>query len=124
MRILRIFLITFSILFTNSLISQTVYTTKTGEKYHKENCKFLKYSKRETTIKKAKELGFKSCKVCKPILENTKSTKNSTLLKLTSNKNTPSNKKRVTAIQCSGKTKSGKRCKRKTKNNNGKCYQH
>ena len=124
MRALRIFFIVFSIIFTNNLISQTVYTTKTGKKYHKENCRFLKYSKRETTIKKAKELGFKSCKVCKPALENSKSTKNITSLKLTFNKNTPSNKKRATAIQCFGKTKSGRRCKRKTKNSSGRCYQH
>ena len=35
-----------------------------------------------------------------------------------------STKTNSTAIQCSGITKKGLRCKRKTKNESGKCYQH
>lgn len=31
---------------------------------------------------------------------------------------------KTTTVQCSGKTKSGKRCQRMTSNLNGKCYQH
>ena len=30
--------------------SQYVYKTKTGEKYHKENCRYLKYSKAKITL--------------------------------------------------------------------------
>ena len=68
---LKLFLITFSIIFTNNLIAQTVYVTNTGEKYHVVNCRYLKYSQNETTIKKAKDLGYLACKVCKPTVENT-----------------------------------------------------
>lgn len=115
------------ILFTLSghLIAQTaVYTTKTGEKYHKEHCKYLKYSKKEITLKKAKELGYTACSVCKPNVNSTKktpTTNTSTLTKTSKHKTTT---RKTTATQCTGKTKSGSRCKRMTKNSNGKCYQH
>ncbi|WP_422104648.1 hypothetical protein [Winogradskyella sp.] len=103
--------------------AQTVYTTKTGEKYHKSNCHYLKYSKKAIKLDKAKALGYTACKVCKPTASNTKETSNS----LTSKKKTKDKSvttKKVTATQCTGETKSGKRCKRKTKNANGRCYQH
>jgi hypothetical protein len=125
MKKVRIYLLLFSIIFANNLIAQTVYTTKTGEKYHKENCRFLKYSKKETTIRKAKGLGFLACKVCKPTIKNT-SHKNNTRSLSSSKKKQTTKKgaKKITATQCIGKTKSGSRCKRKTKNTNGRCYQH
>ena len=125
MKTIKIFILIFSIIFVNNVIAQTVYTTKTGKKHHKENCKFLKYSKKETTIKKAKELGYSACKVCKPTIENTKSTaKNKATPNLSTTKVTKTTNKKATAIQCTGKTKKGTRCKRKTKNVNGRCYQH
>jgi len=45
---------------------QVVYITKTGKKYHKSSCHYLKKSKIKTTKSKAKELGYTACKVCKP----------------------------------------------------------
>ena len=125
MRALRIFFIVFSIIFTNNLISQTVYTTKTGKKYHKGNCKYLKYSKKETTIKKAKKLDFSACKVCKPTIKNTlNKTNSSSFLPNKKKQTTKKNTRKTIASQCTGKTKSGRRCKRKTKNSSGRCYQH
>ena len=109
------------ILYTASCEGQIVYVTKTGKKYHQESCRFLKYSKKEITIKKAKEFGFLACRICKPTIKNT-SSKNTTS-SLSSNKKKQDTRK-VTATQCTGKTKSGRRCKRKTKNANGRCYQH
>lgn len=44
----------------------TVFTTKTGQKYHKEDCRYLRKSKSKTTIKIAKVKGYKACKVCVP----------------------------------------------------------
>jgi hypothetical protein len=44
----------------------TVYVTKTGTKYHKSGCRYLKSSKIETTLAKAKEAGMTACSVCKP----------------------------------------------------------
>ena len=44
----------------------TVYTTKTGKRFHKDGCRYLKKSKIKTTLKKACAAGHTSCKVCKP----------------------------------------------------------
>ncbi|MFP4846085.1 hypothetical protein [Winogradskyella sp. PE311] len=110
--------------FSSNVIAQTVYTTKTGEKYHKSNCRYLKYSKKGITIKKAKALGYLACKVCKPTAENIKGNSNTdhnAIIPKSINKTSP---KKTTATQCTGKTKVGKRCKRRTKNANGRCYQH
>ncbi|MBV7268026.1 hypothetical protein [Winogradskyella luteola] len=103
--------------------AQTVYTTKTGEKYHKSNCHYLKYSKKEIKLDKAKALGFSACKVCKPTESNTKKKSNNTSLTSKKESKTATSKK-VVASQCTGKTKAGKQCKRKTKNASGRCYQH
>jgi hypothetical protein len=46
--------------------SKTVYITRTGKKYHKGSCRYLKKSKIKTTKAKAKKQGYKACKVCKP----------------------------------------------------------
>lgn len=72
MKAVRLFLLIVSISFVTNLSSQTVYTTKTGKKYHKSNCRYLKYSKKEIKLDKAKELGYQACKVCKPTVSNTK----------------------------------------------------
>lgn len=46
--------------------SQTVYVTRTGEKYHASGCRYLSKSKIETTLADAKEKGYTACSVCKP----------------------------------------------------------
>ncbi len=43
-----------------------VYITETGSKYHKAGCRYLKESSIPITLKKAKELGYEPCSVCKP----------------------------------------------------------
>ena len=124
MKVVRLFLLIITITFSLNVASQTVYTTKSGEKYHKTNCRYLKYSKKETTIKKVKAIGYVACKICKPTAHNTRSTADGNL---SSNKLKTQNKpviKKVSASQCTGKTKSDSRCKRRTKNTNGRCYQH
>ena len=106
-----------------SISAQTVYTTKTGEKYLKSNCRYLKYSKKEIKLERAKSLGYLPCKICKPTKINTeRKSSDTSLTSKESNKPTPLRK--TVASQCTGKIKSGKRCKRKTKNSNGRCYQH
>lgn len=45
---------------------QVVYITKTGKKYHKGSCRYLKNSKIKTTKSKAQSQGYTPCKVCKP----------------------------------------------------------
>lgn len=43
-----------------------VYITKTGKKYHKGNCRYLKKSKIKITLEEACKRGYTPCKVCKP----------------------------------------------------------
>lgn len=45
---------------------QVVYVTKTGKKYHKSSCHYLKKSKIKTSKSKAQKQGYTACKVCKP----------------------------------------------------------
>ncbi len=46
--------------------SETVYRTKTGKKYHESDCIYLKNSKIEITLSKAKSKGLTPCSVCRP----------------------------------------------------------
>ncbi|SFB97708.1 hypothetical protein SAMN04489722_101383 [Algibacter lectus] len=121
MKLLKVLLLVLSFTFVNSVIAQSVYTTKTGEKYHKSSCKYLRYSKKEYTLEKAVQLGFEACSVCKPTKSNTALTKAS---RFTSSSKSSTPSRSTTAKQCTGKTQAGKRCKRTTKNSNGRCYQH
>ena len=118
MKSLKIILLILSFAFVNTIAAQKVYTTKTGEKYHKSSCKYLKYSKKEYTLDKAKALGFSACSVCKP------NKGDSASRAITNNNQTSASARNTTSAQCTGKTKAGKRCKRKTKNTNQRCYQH
>ena len=46
--------------------SVTVYVTKSGEKYHRDGCQYLRKSKIETTLSSAKDRGYTACSKCKP----------------------------------------------------------
>ena len=123
MKSLKIFLFIISMLFVSQIVAQTVYITKTGEKYHTNNCRYLKYSKKEISLESAKTLGYNPCSVCKPITTISKSNNTNASSYSNSNKTSTTTKK-VIATRCTGRTKSGNRCKRKTKNATGRCYQH
>jgi hypothetical protein len=99
--------------------AQTVYVTKTGAKYHKSTCQYLKYSKIESTVEKATNSGYTACSVCKP--PTTTGGQQPAFQQASPSSQPP---KSVTARQCSGITKAGTRCKRTTTNANGRCYQH
>lgn len=43
-----------------------VYITRTGSKYHRAGCRYLRKSKIKKTLKWAKSHHYKPCKVCKP----------------------------------------------------------
>ena len=43
-----------------------VYITKTGEKYHRDGCRYLSQSKIKVSRAEAVKNGFQACKVCKP----------------------------------------------------------
>ena len=128
MKTLRIILLIIAISFTNNLIAQTkVYRTSKGEHYHKKECKIIAKSKVvELTIKKAKFRGYAACKVCKPKAKVKTSKKKVITEKKKSNKvkYKKSTSKKSTASRCTGITKKGARCKRRTKNVSGRCWQH
>jgi hypothetical protein len=46
--------------------NKVVYSTYTGECYHKASCKYLNRSKLKTTIEKAVENGLRRCSICEP----------------------------------------------------------
>ena len=110
------------LLLFNSVFSQTVYITKTGEKYHKENCRYLKKSSYSINLSDAKARGYNACSVCKP---STTVKASSTLI---TNQTTQNNNVKVSqsnySVQCAATTKAGNQCKRMTKSTNGNCWQH
>ena len=123
MKALKTLLFCDTLLVSVNVSAQTIYITKTGKKYHKTGCRYLKYSKKELTLERALTHGYQACSICKP----PKKVSASTQSKATTNKSSyapNTNSQKSTATQCTAKTKSGSRCKRKTKNANGKCYQH
>ncbi len=103
---------------------QYVYVTKTGAKYHKSDCRYLKYSKIEMSLKEAVAKDYTACSVCKP-----SGSKSPEVLKKDSVVHIPAKgsetgaKKSVTT-RCTATTQAGTRCKRMTKEANGKCWQH
>lgn len=44
-----------------------VYITKTGKRFHSEGCRYLRRSKIPIDVKKALDVGYTACKVCKGI---------------------------------------------------------
>jgi hypothetical protein len=115
------FIAIIGLLFSN-LYAQTVYITKTGEKYHEQGCRHLKKSSLSINLSEALKRGYLPCGVCKP-----STTLNSTGIdkknnSTSSNSNKPVNE--TSSQQCTGKTKAGSRCKRLTKSSNGLCWQH
>jgi hypothetical protein len=98
----KIFLLTTFLVFGLALkgISQTVYASEKGTKYHTADCN-LSGDAKDITLAAAKKAGKGPCGICKPD-EHIKDK----------------------VAQCSGKTADGTRCKRMTGSKNGKCYQH
>ena len=47
--------------------SQSVYVTKSGKKYHRITCRYLRTSIRELTLSGAIGSGYRPCSVCKPM---------------------------------------------------------
>lgn len=101
--------------------AQTVYITKTGKKYHREDCRYLRYSSYAISLTDAKGRGYAACLVCAPPEKETtgvpqKSRTPSTVA--------PTVQQKATSSQCTAYTKSGARCKRRTTNASGRCWQH
>lgn len=63
--ILSIILLCFNTYATDR-ITETVYVTKTGSKFHAYGCDYLDGQPIKTTLSKAIEAGYAPCKVCNP----------------------------------------------------------
>jgi hypothetical protein len=46
--------------------SETVYITKTGKKYHRAGCRYLRQSRIPVKLKDAKSNGYGPCSACNP----------------------------------------------------------
>jgi len=44
----------------------TVYITRTGKKYHRDGCRYLRKSRIPISLKQAKARCYTPCKVCNP----------------------------------------------------------
>lgn len=111
--------------------AQTVYITKTGKKYHRGSCQYLRKSQFAIAMTEAVGRGYTACSVCEPGTPATekKTTPNTTPKQKSTETQQeksviPTEKKEGKSVQCSATTKAGTRCKRTTTNANGKCYQH
>lgn len=45
---------------------EMVYITKTGKKYHRAGCRYLKYSRYKITKEEAISRDYAPCKICRP----------------------------------------------------------
>lgn len=97
------------------------FVTKTGNKYHKGNCSYLKYSKIGLGLARAQSQGYTACSRCLPNSNNLKTEK--TQVTNYSYSRTD-NSRRATSVQCNGTTQKGRRCRNRTKNSSGYCHHH
>jgi len=113
--ILSLFLTLGLIASSSGLFGQTVYVTNTGKKFHASDCRYLHSSKIETTCTTAQR-AYTACSVCRPQCSVSSGT--------SSEAASPSTNSSSTTVQCSATTQAGERCKRKTSDESGKCWQH
>ena len=97
--------------------SGTVYHTPSGTRYHNAKCHMVDNTSNGITRTEALKRDMKPCTFCKP--DENKSNLAPQSIQLVEK---PGQK--TEASQCIGKTQEGNRCKRRTKNANGYCFQH
>lgn len=49
---------------SNTNVGETVYITKTGSKYHRAGCRYLRKSQIDISLSEAKNEGYTACSVC------------------------------------------------------------
>lgn len=120
----KFLLIFFLLIGAVSIKAQTVYITKTGEKYHEKSCHHLSKFSISISLEDAKDRGYTPCKVCKPTTAVQRSSTSNTSTTNSYQLNSRATQKTSVAVQCSATTQKGTRCKRMTTNDNGRCWQH
>lgn len=116
------------LLLASNAISQTVYVTKSGKKYHTESCRYLTKNTIAVDLSVALNKGYTACSVCNPPTANSSDSFDSHTESASDGKDyqntTESTNETDQKVQCSAMTKAGNRCKRMTKSPNGNCWQH
>jgi hypothetical protein len=102
--------------------TETVYVTRTGEKYHRQSCRYLANSSIPMALGEASRR-YGACKVCKPPVLGTGSTPTPLVEPTKPTKSAPvvSTMQRQ---QCAATTKKGTRCSRTAKPGSAYCWQH
>ena len=100
-----------------SQTEQTVYVTRTGAKYHRDGCQYLRSSKIAMGLAAAVAAGHTACSRCRPPSA-TGAVTNPGVAPVPST--APSN----SSGQCAATTKRGTRCKRKASAGSSYCWQH
>ena len=91
-------------------VTNSVYVTRTGAKYHRGHCRYLSKSKIPIDLESA-VASYGPCSVCKPpVLIGRKV------------KSTP--KKSISSGRCQATTKKSRQCKRKAQAGRSYCWQH
>lgn len=109
---------------TTSVSAQTVYKTRTGKKYHVATCQYIRHGATAIKIEEARKLRLGACLRCKPDVNAARSANTFPRRAVPAPKTTSPPSTGTTTVQCKGTTQAGNRCKRKTKNKSGYCYQH
>jgi hypothetical protein len=97
---------------------ETVYVTKTGEKYHRASCNSLRHSKIEMPLTQA-VARYAACKICKPPVP-------VAIAPSTTAAVAPSKpvERSVESARCQATTKKGTQCSRTAKRGGNYCWQH
>ncbi|SHH77710.1 hypothetical protein SAMN04488109_5328 [Chryseolinea serpens] len=100
--------------------AQSVFITRTGEKYHEGSCVHLHSSKIPITLSEALKRGYTPCHVCRPDRQVSPA---ADIPDHSDTKTDSTATEETTATQCTAMTKAGTRCKRAA-TSNGRCWQH
>lgn len=107
------------------LLAQTVFITKSGKKYHTENCSSLRSSSIPITLSEAIQKGYTPCSRCNPPTYSGSSTNtNKSQLIDNSAPTLNSDNKYSTTKRCIAITKKGTQCTRNAEEGSDYCWQH
>jgi hypothetical protein len=132
---IRNLLVPFILVLTNvSVFGQDtdVCITRTGSKYHRCTCSYLRSSSIDVSLSEAIENGYTACSVCRPPTTASHSKQqpvrspshaDSTVVQRSTQPYKPV-QRTTGSTQCTATTKAGSRCKRMTTESNGRCWQH
>ena len=96
-----------------------VYVTRTGEKYHRDGCQYLRQSRTPKSLSAAVAAGYTACKRCKPPEPNSEGKADSG-----QSSDSADAKSSYVSSRCAATTKKGTRCKRKASKGSSYCWQH